>query len=258
MKRTAFIMTILAFLFTGCLRLYAVSVTDPMLLMQRGNTFYNEGNYDSAMAAYDQVIRDGYASADLYYNLGNTYFKLKKIPKAILYYEKAYKLDPSDEDIRHNLALANTMIVDRIETLPDLFYKVWWNAFYGMLSADAWAWVSVVMMMLTLIMALLYFTASSVLLRKTGFFSGLVFLLGMVVTMALASQKYYYTRQVNEAIVFMPTINAKSSPTVNSVDLFVLHEGTKVYLIDAVGSWHKIRIANGSVGWLPSEAIEGI
>lgn len=224
----------------------------------RANHFFQEAVYDSALITYQQLLQSDFESADLYYNIGNTYFKLRQIPRAILYFEKARKIRPNDEDIMHNLDLANTLIVDKIEPIPHLFYKVWWNNFYGLFSANTWAWVSLLLVFLTLLFVFLFLTASSVQIRKTGFFAGLFFLLTAVGALGLASQKYYYTQKVNEAIIFAPTITVKSSPSFNSVDLFVIHEGTKVSLIDKTGDWTKIRIANGSVGWLPADAYEGI
>lgn len=230
----------------------------PLDMFDRANQFYQEAVYDSALFTYQQLLQSGFESADLYYNIGNTYFKLRQTPRAILYYEKAKKIHPNDEDIQHNLDLANTMIVDKIEPLPLLFYKVWWNNFYGLFSANAWAWISILLVFMTLIFTFLFLTSNSVQIRKTGFFAGLLFLLAAIGALGLSSQKFYYTQKVNEAIIFAPTITVKSSPSFNSVDLFVIHEGTKVSLIDKTGEWTKIRIANGSVGWLPADAYEGI
>jgi tetratricopeptide (TPR) repeat protein len=222
------------------------------------NEYYNQAVYDSALILYHAVIDSGFASDALYYNTANAYFKLKDIPSSIVYYEKALKINPSDEDILHNLNIANSMITDKIEVIPQLFFRVWWSTFYTMLSADTWAWISVIVFIFTLIAAFIYLTAYNVFLRKVSFFLGLLLLFVSVGSFGLASQKYYYTQQTNEAIVFIPTITVKSSPTDSSVDLFVLHEGTKVTLLDHAGGWQKIRIANGSVGWLPEDVLKGI
>ncbi len=227
-------------------------------LLQQANKLYSEAIYDSALLAYHQILDAGFESVALYYNMGNTFFKLRDFPSAILFYEKARKLNPADPDILFNLEVANSLIVDKIEPLPQMFYRIWWNRFYAMFDADTWAWISVVVFVFTLAMALLYLVANSIVLRKIGFFAGLLFLFASIVTFGLASQKYYYTQQISEAIVFTPTITVKSSPAANSVDLFVLHEGSKVELLDRVGDWHKIKIASGSIGWLPDEALRGI
>ena len=225
---------------------------------QKANAYYNEAVYDSALMIYTDILSQGYSSHELYYNLGNTYFKLKDIPSAILYYEKALKINSSDEDTQHNLQIANNMIVDKIEVLPELFFRVWWNTFYTLLSADAWAYISVVILLFTLLSAYIYFTSFNIKLRKLAFFSGIILLFLTVISFGLASQKYYYTQQTNEAIVFVPTITIKSSPAQSSIDLFVLHEGTKLRILDNANGWTKIKIANGSIGWIPQDVIKGI
>jgi len=230
----------------------------PKQLLEKGNTYYGEAVYDSALITYHAVLDKGYVSDALYYNLGNTYFKLKDIPSAILFYEKSLKINPSHEDVKNNLQIANSMIVDKIEIIPQLFFRVWWTAFYTMLPANSWAWISVFIFLMTLVSIYLYLTSFNTVVRKTSFFSGIVLIFLTVMSFGLASQKYYYTQQTNEAIVFTPTITIKSSPAQSSVDLFVLHEGTKVALLDKTNGWTKIRIANGSVGWLPENVLKGI
>ncbi|HMM11767.1 MAG TPA: tetratricopeptide repeat protein [Bacteroidales bacterium] len=224
----------------------------------RAGQHYAKADYDSAIIHYQSILDQGFHGASVYYNMGNAYFKLRKFPDAILFYEKALKLNPGNEDIRHNLRLANAMIVDKIDPVPEFFLKQWWTTFYNLLPADMWAWISIVLFGLTLIMAWLFFTARSMFWRKTGFFAGLAILFMFIGSFGLASQKYYYTQRVNEAIVFVPTITVKSAPSASGVDLFVLHEGSKVRLLEENGDWQKIRIANGSVGWIPAETLKGI
>jgi tetratricopeptide (TPR) repeat protein len=224
----------------------------------QGNTYYNAARYDSAMIQYQAVVDAGYESSGLFYNLGNAYFKLKDIPSAILYYEKAKKLDPTDEDILRNIDVANNLIVDKIDQLPRIFIKAWWDSIYNLFNADSWAWISLCFLMLSLISIFFYLTTITLWIKKTGFFSGLILILFTILSFGLASQRYYYTKQANEAIIFAPTITVKSSPGGSSVDLFVLHEGTKVALLDGVIGWSKIKISNGSVGWLPNDSFKGI
>lgn len=224
----------------------------------QGNSYYTAAKYDSAMIQYQAVVDAGYESSGLYYNLGNTYFKLKDIPSSILYFEKAKKLDPTDDDILKNLEVANNMIVDKIDQLPSFFFRVWWDNIYNLFNADSWTWISLCFFMLSLIAIYFYLTTSVLWIKKTGFFSGLLLILFTIGTFGLASQRFYYTKQASEAIIFAPTITVKSSPGNSSVDLFVLHEGTKVALLDEVVGWHKIKIGNGSVGWLPDGSFKGI
>lgn len=239
-------------------RLLKAETTEAEKLMQVANEQYNEARYDSALTIYNEIIESGKTSPELLYNTANAYYKLRDIPSAILYYEKALKIAPNDEDIIHNLEVANGQIIDRIEPVPQLFLKNWWHTFYTMFPADLWAVISLISFAVLLIFALIFLLSHNKIWRKIGFFTGLFLLLITLGTFGMASQKYYYTKQTNEAIIFTPTITVKSSPSASSVDLFVLHEGTKVSLLDEVDNWQKIRIANGSVGWLPAEASKGI
>ncbi len=227
-------------------------------LFKIANRAYDQGLYDSAVATYHRILDRGLESANLYYNLGNAYFKSKDIPSAILYYEKAKKLNPHDEDINYNLALSNTMIVDKIEKLPEMFYKRWWNYFYTLFDADVWAVISVVAFAFLLLFTGMFVLGTARKTRRIAFYLGVLFLLFTAASFALASQKYYHGKSHSEAIIFTPTVTVKSSPSVNAVDLFVIHEGSKVKILDRLDGWVKIRIQNGSIGWLPEEDVKKI
>ena len=174
---------------------------------------------------------------------------------AILFYEKALKLNPSDEDIRTNLEIANLAVVDKINVLPQSFIARWWNTLKSSLSADGWAWASVAAFALFLLCLFAFLMSRRTGLRKAGFFMGLLVAVCLVLSVVFAVGKYQDARQQDEAIVMTPTVTVKSSPNENSVDLFVLHEGTKVRVMDTSNGWNKIKIADGSVGWLQAEAM---
>lgn len=227
-------------------------------LIYKANKEYSEGLYNDAIENYLKVIDNGYESSELYYNIGNSYFKINDMASAILYFEKAKKLSPNNEDIIFNLNVANSKIVDKIETVPELFYIRWWNTFYKLFSVDTWAKITIFIFILTLIFASIFFLSSTKKLKKFSFWIGIILLLLTIFTFGLSSQKYYYSKKYNEAIVFTPTLTVKSSPNKNSVDLFVIHEGAKVLIIDNVDNWYEIRIANGSVGWMPCSAVKRI
>lgn len=242
---------ILILIFTGTV--YSSGIDS---LYFKANAAYNNAYYEDAIKNYIKVIDSGFESADLYYNLGNAYFKSEDIPSAILYYEKALKLQPNDEDIQFNLQVANTKIVDKIEPVPVLFYKKWWRSIYNMFTANSWAKISVGGLILFVILLAFYLLSRLIRIRKMAFFTGLAILLLTLFAFAISLQKYQHLSNNREAIIFTPTITVKSSPNPNSVDLFVIHEGSKVELRDKVGSWYEIRIANGSVGWLPETALK--
>jgi tetratricopeptide (TPR) repeat protein len=219
-------------------------------LVQSGNKAYNEANYLDAVDDYLAVIDMGFASPGLYYNLGNSYFKLNNIPAAILYYEKALKLAPKDEDINFNLSLANSRIIDKIEPVPEFFLKKWWQQITRLMPPDTWGIVGIIIFVALLIALAIFFTSRSVPIRKITFWSGTLLLILALICFYIGYQGIQAVELQQHGIVFTPTVTVKSSPTENSVDLFVIHEGTKVELLDKLDSWVEIKIANGSVGWV--------
>lgn len=227
-------------------------------LFQKANTAYSNGFYLEAIDNYLNIVDLGYESADLYFNTGNACFKLEDYPSAILYYEKARKISPNDDDINFNLAIANTRIVDKIEPVPEIFFKTWWQSFINLFGLNTWAMISVGVFVLFFILLSFYLLSRVTRIRKAAFYSGLIILFFALFAFFISFQKYRSYMHDREAIVFTPTITVKSSPNPNSVDLFVIHEGSKVKLMDEVGEWYEIRIANGSVGWLPVSAIRKI
>jgi len=219
---------------------------------------YNTRHYPEAIAKYEKIIDGGYESYALYYNLGNAYFRNNETAQAILYYEKALKIAPNNEDIKHNIEVVNSKLNDKVEMVPELFYKRWWKMILNMMDIDVLAVVNIILFTLALLFIAIYIAVSNILIRKFSFWTGisLMFLFGIGVL--AASQRNHYLNNQHEAIVFMPTVNIKSSPDDNSKDIFVLHEGTKVKLLDIVAQWQEIRIANGSVGWIKTSDIRKI
>lgn len=247
MKKIAMILAFLALAMTG--------MAQSNNWFEEGNAAYNEGNYEQALTMYGNVVDSGLESAELYYNMGNTYYKMKKYPMSILYYEKALKLAPGDEDIRTNLEIANLAVVDKINALPQSFVARWWNGAKSSLSTDGWAWVSVVVFALLLLCLFAFLMARRAGWRKTGFFAGLLLLLCLAFSVAFAVGNYNDQKRQDEAIIMTSTVNVKSTPSEAGIDLFVLHEGTKVRILDTMNGWNKIRIADGSIGWLQTESM---
>ncbi len=227
-------------------------------LVDKANKDYAAGLYTNAIAGYTQVLENGYESVEVYYNLGNAYFKSNDLASAILYYEKAKKLKPNDPDVLFNLNVANNRIKDRIETVPVLFYKRWWQQIKNLLSSDAWTKFHIICFIGFLVAAAVYFISRIIILRKIAFWCGVLLFISSVITFGIAYQQNKSHRQVTEAIVFDPSLTVKSSPSENSIDLFVIHEGTKVAITDQLGDWYEIKIANGSTGWIPFSAIKSI
>ena len=220
---------------------------------EQANAAYNAGNYDSAMMFYEQILATDVESVPLYYNMGNAYYKMREYPMAIYYYEKALKLDPSNDDVRTNLEIANLAIVDKIEPVPQSFIVKGWNGLKHKLSGDGWAYVSIGAFALLLVAVYLFLRGRRTGWRKLGFFGGIVVFIVLVLSVLFAAQLKQAASKQDQAIVMNPTVTVKSSPNEASIDLFVLHEGTKVTLLDEADGWNKIKIANGSVGWLQAD-----
>ncbi|MBP3383487.1 MAG: SH3 domain-containing protein [Tidjanibacter sp.] len=228
---------------------------DTDTLWERAGTLYTAGDYNGALMVYDSISSAGWASAKLFYNMGNAYFKSGKIGEAILYYNKAQKLAPADDDVAYNLAYANSFVKDKIEVVPEFFLKEWLSKVSNLMSSDSWAIFSLVALALTLTFGLVYLLGAKRRVRKVGF---VVALVGAVVTIATGGFAAAERRDVldcSEAVVVSSAAAVKSSPDRTSKDIFILHEGTKVKVLDTYGAWNEIRIADGNEGWISSSAI---
>jgi tetratricopeptide (TPR) repeat protein len=219
-------------------------------LVLEGNRHYMNKEYDRAVDCYSQVINMGYIASSLYFNLGNAFFKQDNFPKAILYYEKARILDPVDEDIRQNLAIANSRIVDKIENMPEFFLKRWLNGASVLLSPDQWALVSLVIFSLSLAAFFVYLFTSNTGLKKFGFIAGVVLVALTFTGILFMNKRKQLIRHSNGAIIIAPVVNVKSSPDEQGTSVFVLHEGTRVVLMDSVQQWKEVKIPDGNKGWI--------
>jgi len=240
-------------LFTG----FNVSA-DEQTDIDKANKAYMAGFYENSISIYEKIISDGMVSPELYYNLGNAYFKNNNLPPAILNYERALKLSPGDEDIIYNLGVANSRIVDKIDVLPELFYLRWWKSMKTWFSPDGWTLMGIGSFSLLFVLAALFLLSRSVSGRKVFFATGVLILIINIISGIIAFQTYNESRLQNTAIVFTPTLPVKSSPDESSIDLFVIHEGLKVTIIDKLGDWNEIRIVNGSKGWVKATNLKPI
>jgi len=224
----------------------------------KGNSFYSEGNYENAIAVYEAILNDNNVSPDIYYNLGNAYYKNNQIPFAILNYERTLKLKPDHEDALFNLKMANKKTVDKIDRLPELFITNSWRNLITSRTVNGWAYFTVGLVFLALIFFIIYLLTNPVLFKKISFYGGSFFLILGLFCWLMASQHQHINQSASEAIVFEPTITIQSEPNLKAEKLFTLHEGTKVKLLEQMNEWSKIKLPNGNVGWLPSETIKTI
>lgn len=230
----------------------------PNQQFEAGNKEYRFGNYEKAIVAYEKLVKDGYRSSTLFYNLGNAYYKENNYAKSILNYERALKLNPQDEDILFNLRLANMNTVDKIEPIPRLFYEQWWDNFISTFSSDSWSKYGIAGCWLTLLFVGLYLFSNTVFLKKTGFFSTVIcgFIAGMLLFAGRLQHQSAYDQKAG--IIIETSAYIKSSPEEKSTNLFMLHAGTKIEVVDELQGWKKIKIANGNIGWISNNDMEMI
>lgn len=225
-------------------------------VFHKGNIAYQKGDYSSAISAYKDILKSGSVSTEVYFNLGNAYFKSDSLAKAILNYERAKKLNPDDEDILANLKLASIRVVDKIDPIPQIFYKRWLIALAGGLSSDTWSIVFLSLIWLAFASALLYIFGHSILLKKISFFLIFGFLALSAFTFIIAKESHSENYVDQQGIVMVSTAYIKSAPDEKGNDLFILHEGAKVEASEIVNGYRKIKTANGSVGWIAYSQIE--
>ena len=247
-----------AFLLILLIYLGNLKAQDNYNTLDKANNEYTKGNYQNAIDLYLQIVKTGYEAPELYYNLGNAYFKSNSLPYAILYFEKAKKLNPTDEDIEYNIKVVNNKLIDKIDIVPELFYIRWWKAINSQSSANGWALISIISLCIFLLLVAIYLFSYKMLLRKLGFSFSFVFLLITLLALNFSFIQKRQSTNSNEAIVFSPSVSVKSSPDANSVDLFVIHEGIKVEITDNIGDWSEMKIANGSKGWIKKEEYQKI
>jgi tetratricopeptide (TPR) repeat protein len=221
-----------------------------------GNDSYAKGLYYYAIQAYEQAVDSGYKAPELYYNLGNAYYKTNNIPMAILNYERAKKLDPYDDDISHNLALANAHVIDKIDIIPEFFIKAWIRNIVSLTDPDRWSVISISAFLLFLVLFLIYLFSARITLKKSAFWLGILMLLISVSAFYSAWKRKELLTAKDSAIIISPTVTAKSSPAESGIDLFIIHEGTKITIEDSLDIWNRVRIGDGTVGWIRKEDME--
>ena len=249
MKRL--INTILAILFTTTLFAQAD-------LLQKANELYAKDKFKEAIDVYNQLLMTNLESPEVYFNLGNAYYKTKQYTQAILNYEKAKLLTPDDEDIDFNLQVANQHVVDSIQELPGLFIVRWWNSLVNSQTTDTWAVISIISFLLFLSLAGLYFFARSGDVKRVAFWTACFLIVFSTFSWSFAAKQKGRLVNHTYAIVMQPSVTVKSSPSEKGTNLFVVHEGLKVRITDKVGDWLYVQLSDGKKGWLLTESIERI
>ena len=224
---------------------------------KKAEELYAAKQYVEAADVYADMFQYG-ESAALYYNYANALYKSNQLGLAILNYERALRLDPTNEDVKFNLEFANKMKTDKIEPLERFFLSEWMESLGRLLTSNQWAYASIISFIVALVLVLLYLFGKKVWLRKLSFFSALFLLVFSIFTMVYAFQIKDYIENNPEAIVLAGSVSVKSSPDDSGTEVFVIHEGTKVNVLSTLSTWSEVRLADGNVGWLQSSTIEKI
>lgn len=224
----------------------------------KGIEAYSTGKYNEAISSWEKVLEEGQHSATLYYNLGNAHYQLNQVGPSIYYFEKALALSPNDTEIKNNLAFAKNASVDAIEPLPKTFFKRVYETLYGITTFDTWARIAVVFAILTVLCFLLYYFISASGKKRIFLSTSSFSLLLLLLCLAMAYSTYNNTITQQAAIVFDESIDVKKEPQMGSTTSFVLHEGTKVSVLEHTENWSKILLSNGDEGWIPSQSIKNL
>lgn len=231
---------------------------EPEALWAAANAAYNAGEWDKALTNYKIIADKELESAPLYYNMANAYFKKGDIAHAILYYNRALRLAPADEDIRHNLEYAEQSTRDIIEEIPEFFLTTWMRTVRNTMSGNAWTVLSLVMLIVALASMLMYLLAQPLRARKAGFYAMAICGVLFIATSAFAISSRNEMVKGKGAVIMSSSVSIKSSPDRAATELFVLHEGTTVVVGEKIEGWVEIRIADGRKGWIEESRIERI
>jgi tetratricopeptide (TPR) repeat protein len=222
------------------------------------NAAYARMDYKKAIDGYEQILKEKKVSPELYYNLGNAYYKTGDLGHAILNYERAKKRSPDDEDIQVNLSFAMQKTEDKIEAAPALFLQEWKSMVVNAMTERAWSLLCISVLIVSLLLLGFYIVSTGRMLRQISFYSGMALFLVCILVFFLARHKYTLESTSDEAVVLSPSVTVNGSPSEKGTRLFLLHEGTKVTVLEVHDGWSEIRIANGNSGWLKNDQIERI
>ncbi len=241
-----------------CMAFLAIVSVQAQNIQKMAEKAYVKGDYQRVIQIYEFMLKQNGESADLYYNLGNAYYKSDQIAPAILNYERALLLAPGDEDIRQNLEIARLKTVDKITPIGSFLLADWVNAIQMKTSSNGWSVTGVLMFILFISALFIYFFSGRVWMKKVSFFGGIVVLLFCISANYFAYAQKLRLTERNQGIIFTPSVVVKSTPDDTGTDLFVVHQGTKVKLTDKVGEWTRVQLEDGNDGWIKEENFKQI
>lgn len=234
------------------------SANESNIKLDSANIAYSKGDYNKAAKLYENILSNGLEASEVYFNLGNAYYKTNNIAFAILNYERALKLNPDNDDFNFNLKLANQKIEDKIEAAPQLFLTQWKNGLIDLMTEKGWSVLCIVLVILSLVLFAIYVTMQKKSLKQFGFFGGTTLILLSIITFFVAQHKFKLTKNNSDAIITSPSITVTGSPNEKGTKLFILHEGTKVNITQEDIGWAEVKIANGNTGWIKKSELQKI
>ena len=235
---------------------FIVGQTNTTQLFKQANKHYKEGTYEIALEFYNKIEATDTVSSALYHNMANSYYKLNKVAQTIYYYEKALQLDPLNEDAANNLTFARRMTIDTIEELPKTFFQKLESNYIQKLSYNQWSFLAIVMSFLASLFFLLFYVSSISNRKRLYFLTSVFSFFLLVITLLISYNQYTRSIKTKAAIIFTTKISVNNAPTRNSEEVFVLHEGTKIMILDSVDNWKKIKLADGKIGWISADALK--
>jgi len=227
-------------------------------LLDSANAAYAKKQYNIAEQFYKKILELGYKSPEIYYNLGNTYFKQNQITNAIYYYEKALRLAPDDKDIKYNLELVNQYITDKIKPVPEFFLTKIVHKIADLFSSNKWALISIISFAIFVAFMLIFLFTKMLFLKKISFYLALLGIIVSITSLFFSKLQYNRYEISNKAIVFAPTLTLKSSPDKEGTDLMIIHEGLKVEITDSLSNWYELKLPDGNKGWTEKQNVKKI
>lgn len=257
MKKIYIILLLLTVTYTAYAQKDTIVTMNKHVTKTQADSAYINNDFAGAIAMYETIIQNQGESAAIYYNLGNSYYKIDNIAKAILNYEKALLLNPGNGDIRFNLELAQSKTIDKVVPMSEMFFVTWTKALTNQFSERGWGKLGIVSFILILLSLCLYFFGKKIILKKMGFIIAICMLMICIIANLFASTQKEKLMNRNNAIIMVPSITVKSTPNETGTDLFILHEGRKVMIKDnTMKEWKEIQLEDGNAGWIPSNSIE--
>lgn len=250
-------------LFVTSMAIYAqeeiVTTNSLEITKTQADSAYINNDFASAIEMYEQILKDNGESSDIYYNLGNSYYKIDHIAKAILNYEKALLLNPGDGDIRFNLEMAQSKTVDKVVPISEMFFVTWIKSLINTSSEKGWSKVGIISFIIMLVAITMYLFSKKIVWKKVGFIIALFMLFICVLANVFASTQKTEIQKHESAIIMAPSVTVKSTPNEGGTDLFIIHEGRKVTIKDnTMKDWKEIQLEDGNAGWVPTSVIEVI